>query len=295
MTGAGQTVAIIELGGGYKAADLQTYFAALGIKAPSVTAVSVDGARNAPAGDPNSADGEVLLDVEIVGAIAPGARIAVYFAPNTDKGFLDAITTAVHDTVRKPAIVSISWGGAESSWTRQALTTYDQAFRMLRPRDGVLCVRDMDRATGERRARPRGLSRLDGTSSRGGIARRERDRLAHPRSRLNGGAAGGATGGGVSDFSRCRPISSRRKSPCRSTSHFKGRGFDVSGDADPATGYQVRVDGHDVVFVAPAPLRMVGAGARINRAAASHRATSTLRLQPRRADSAISRRHQWRA
>ena len=106
--GAGQTVAIIELGGGYKAADLNTYFAALGIKTPSVTAVSVDGGKNAPSGDPNSADGEVLLDIEIVGAIASGARIAVYFAPNTDKGFLDAITTAVHDAVRKPAIVSIS-------------------------------------------------------------------------------------------------------------------------------------------------------------------------------------------
>src|SRR6185312_4027852 len=31
--------------------------------------------------------------------------------------------------------------------------------------------------------------------------------------------------------------------------HAKGRGVpDVAGDADPATGYQVRVDGHDVVY-----------------------------------------------
>ena len=58
-----------------------------------------------------------MLDIEVVGAIAPGANIAVYFAPNTDAGFLDAITTAAHDTTNKPSIISISWGGPESSWT----------------------------------------------------------------------------------------------------------------------------------------------------------------------------------
>src|SRR5581483_9955994 len=57
--GSGQTVAIIELGGGYRAADLRSYFTKLGItETPSVTAVSVDGAQNAPSGDPASADGE---------------------------------------------------------------------------------------------------------------------------------------------------------------------------------------------------------------------------------------------
>jgi kumamolisin len=130
VTGAGETVAIIELGGGYRAADLRAYFSGLGLATtPSVTAVSVDGAGNAPTGDPNSADGEVVLDVEVVGSIAPGATIAVYFAPNTDQGFLDAITTAVHDSVRNPSVISISWGGPESSWTQQSLQNYDQAFQ----------------------------------------------------------------------------------------------------------------------------------------------------------------------
>ena len=108
--GTGQTIAIIELGGGYRSTDLTTYFKELGIKKPSVTAVSVDGGRNKPEGNPNSADGEVLLDIEVAGAVAPGTKIAVYFAPNTDRGFLDAVTMAVHDTRRKPSIISISWG-----------------------------------------------------------------------------------------------------------------------------------------------------------------------------------------
>ena len=46
-------------------------------------------------GDPNGPDGEVLLDTEVAGSIASGAALAVYFAPNTDRGFLDAITTAL--------------------------------------------------------------------------------------------------------------------------------------------------------------------------------------------------------
>jgi subtilase family serine protease len=64
-----------------------------------------------------------MLDIEIAGSIAPGAKIVVYFAENTDAGFLNAITTAVHDQTNTPSIVSISWGGPESSWTHQAMTS----------------------------------------------------------------------------------------------------------------------------------------------------------------------------
>ncbi|MBD5654485.1 MAG: peptidase S53, partial [Candidatus Eremiobacteraeota bacterium] len=65
-TGAGQTVALIELGGGYVQADLNTYFAGRGGAAPSVTSVAVDGASTAAGGDSN-ADTEVMLDIEVVG------------------------------------------------------------------------------------------------------------------------------------------------------------------------------------------------------------------------------------
>jgi kumamolisin len=108
-TGAGQCIAIIELGGGYNASDLNSFFGNLGIATPVITVVSVDGATNSPTGDASGPDGEVELDIEMAGAIAPGAQIAVYFAPNTDQGFTDAITTAVHDATLKPSIISISW------------------------------------------------------------------------------------------------------------------------------------------------------------------------------------------
>ena len=119
-TATGQTIGIIELGGGYRAADLTAYFKGLGQKAPKVTAVSVDKGKNSP-GNANGADGEVMLDIEVSAAVAPGAKIVVYFAPNTDQGFIDAVSSAVHDTTNNPSVISISWGGPESSWTAQAM------------------------------------------------------------------------------------------------------------------------------------------------------------------------------
>ena len=104
LDGKGQTLALIELGGGYRPTELKTYFTQLGITPPKVASVSVDHQRNRPTRNPNSADGEVMLDIEVAGAMAPGAQIVVYFAPNTDRGFLDAITTAVHDQRSRPPL-----------------------------------------------------------------------------------------------------------------------------------------------------------------------------------------------
>ena len=94
--------------------------------------------------DPNGPDGEVMLDIEVVGAVATGASIAVYFAPNTDAGFLDAVSTAVHDTIRKPSVLSISWGGPESSWTPQAMTAMDQAFQAAAALGITVCAASGD-------------------------------------------------------------------------------------------------------------------------------------------------------
>ena len=74
IDGSGQCIAIVELGGGYRVKDLEAYFKKLGISVPKIVSVSVDGGGNNPTGDPNGPDGEVLLDVEVVGSIAPGAR-----------------------------------------------------------------------------------------------------------------------------------------------------------------------------------------------------------------------------
>jgi kumamolisin len=111
---AGQTIAILEFGGGFKPADITNYFTnVLHAPVPAITVVGVDGANNSPG---NAADLEVVLDIDVSAGAAPGAKLVVYFAPNTIQGFIDAITTAVHDTVNKPSVISISWAGGESGW-----------------------------------------------------------------------------------------------------------------------------------------------------------------------------------
>ena len=253
-TGAGETVALIELGGGYVQSDLDTYFSSLGVASPQVTTVGVDGATNTPAGDPNSADGEVMLDIEVVGAIASGAKIVVYFAPNTDQGFLDAITTAIHDTKNAPSIVSISWGGPESTWTQQAFTNFDAAFA-----DAVTLGVSVFVAAGDNGS----TDGVTGTTAHVDFPASSPNVTACGGTRLdlagaargsesvwNDGASGGATGGGISDvFPLPNYQSAAGVPPSVNANARVGRGVpDVAGDADPATGYQTRVDGtNDVV------------------------------------------------
>jgi len=251
-TGAGQTIAIIELGGGYQDSDLSTFFSNLGITAPKVTALSVDGATNQPAGDPNSADAEVLLDIEVSGAVAPGAAIAVYFAPNTNQGFLDAVTTAIHDQSTNPNVISISWGGAESTWTSQAMQSFDQAFQDAVALGVMVCTASGD--DGSNDSQTDGQAHVDFPSSSpnvlscGGTTLQSSNGTIQSETVWNDGSGNGASGGGVSEIF---PLPAYQKSanvPVSVNTGFVGRGVpDVAGDADPNTGYQVQVDGQALV------------------------------------------------
>ena len=149
-TGNGQCIALIELGGGYRRADLITYFSRMGVLFPTVRSRSVDRSHNQPEGNPDGADGEVLLDIEVAGAVAPGAKIVVYFAPNTDAGFLDAVMTAIHDQHNKPSVISISWGAPESEWTAQAMHAIDHAFQDAAALGVTVCCASGDDGSSDR-------------------------------------------------------------------------------------------------------------------------------------------------
>jgi kumamolisin len=251
---AGQTIGIIELGGGYSDTDLSTYFSGLNVSpAPRVISVSVDGGSNSPSGDPNSADGEVELDIQVSGAIASGATIAVYFAPNTTMGFLDAITTAIHDSTNNPSVISISWGGPEDSYTSQALTSYDQAFQDAMALGVTVCIASGD--NGSTDGETDGNSHVDFPASSphvlacGGTNLQSSSGSITSETVWNGGANGGASGGGVSETFPLPSFQANAGVPVSvNSSQFVGRGVpDVCGDADPATGYNVLVDGSPIV------------------------------------------------
>jgi kumamolisin len=270
-TGSGQTIGILELSGGYSASDLTTYFNNLGIKAPTVTAVSVDGATNSPTGDADGPDGEVELDIEVSGAVAPSAQIAVYFTPNTDQGFLDALTTAVHDTTLKPAVVSISWGGPESSWTQQALTAFNSACEDASTIGVTILVASGDDGSSD--GVSSGTPTVDFPASSpyvlacGGTKLTLSGTTISSEQAWNELSSGeGATGGGVSEVFALPSYQQSAGVP-KAPNGFVGRGVpDVAGDADPESGYNVLVDGQQTVIGGTSAVAPMWAGllARIN-------------------------------
>ncbi|MFD1675571.1 S53 family peptidase [Alicyclobacillus fodiniaquatilis] len=246
----GQCIGIIELGGGYQTNSIQTYFSDLGLPAPNVTSVSVDGATNQPTGDANGPDGEVELDIEVAASVAPGVHTSVYFTANTDAGFLDAITTAIHDTTNHPSVLSISWGAPESSWTQQAMQSMNSAFQDAAALGITVCVAAGDNGSTDNvgdgkvhvdfpASSPYALA-CGGTSlTATGEGTIESEVV------WNDGANGGATGGGVSDvFALPSWQQNAGVPPSANSGGQVGRGVpDVAGDADPDTGYQILVDG----------------------------------------------------
>jgi kumamolisin len=245
--GTGQTIAIIELGGGYNQSDLDTYFSGLGLATPSVTAVSVDGGSNSP-GQP--ADGEVELDIEVAGAVAPKAAQLVYFAANTDQGFINAIAQAVH-TTPPPIVVSISWGQSEDQWSEQSRTSMDGVFADAAALGVTVCVAAGDNGSSDDPNSTTGVhcdfpassphalacggTKLIGDLSTNTITSETVwNELAHNE---------GAGGGGVSDVFPVPAWQANVGVPTISGSST-GRGVpDVAGNADPVTGYLVVVDG----------------------------------------------------
>ncbi|MGZ5202063.1 MAG: S53 family peptidase [Telluria sp.] len=252
LDGSGQCIAIIELGGGYRSLDLQVYFRSLNLPVPKVTSVSVDGAKNSP-GLPTGADGEVMLDIEIAGAVAPKAAIVVYFAPNTEQGFLDAITAAIHDNVNKPSVISISWGAPESEWSQQALTAYDQAFQAAAALGVTVCCAAGDAGSSDQNpdnGTPDGLAHADFPASSPYVLACGGTRLTASNGKIasevvwNDDPQSSAGGGGVSDFFGLPDWQRAANVPASVNPGGRvGRGVpDVAGNASPSTGYKVRVD-----------------------------------------------------
>jgi kumamolisin len=247
VDGSGQTVGILELGGGYKPADLKKYFSSLGVAEPNIISVSVDKGKNKPT-NTNSADGEVQLDIEVIGSVAPGAKIVVYFTPNTSQGFQDALTTAIHDTTNNPSVISISWGSAESTWTAQAMTAFDSAAQDAAALGVTICAASGDNGSSD--GVSDGANHVDFPSSSphilacGGTSLQSANGVITSETVWND--AEGAGGGG---FSNQFPLPAWQAAANIQPPSGGGRGVpDVCGDADPETGYNVQIDGESLVI-----------------------------------------------
>ncbi len=242
--GAGQTIGLLELGGGYRPNDIRDYFQAQGIQAPTVKSISVDHGKNRPT-TAQSADAEVMLDIEVAGSAAPGVTIAVYFAPNTSRGFQDALSMAIHDQLNKPCVLSISWGSAEVNWTTQSMENFDQVAQEAALLGITITVASGDNGSSD--GVTDGKNHVDFPASSPHVLAAGGTRVTVANGAIdqetvwNDGAQGGATGGGFSSVFT-------RPAWQMAVASQTGRGVpDVAGNADPETGYNVLVDGQQFV------------------------------------------------
>lgn len=238
--GSGKNVAVIELGGSYSQPDLDKYFHSLGLTVKPVIFHSIDGAKNSPA-VMNDADGEVMLDLCVIGAAAPGVQMHCYTAHNTDASFLKAIEQAIAD---KMDAISISWGAAEDQWAAASLTSFNAAF--LQAANAGITVTaaagDNGSSDGEKGAHVDFPASSPYVLGCGGTSLASMSPVAETV--WNDGTAGGATGGGVS-VKFAIPA-------WQATANVPGGKFrgvpDVAAVADPETGWSIILHGADMVI-----------------------------------------------
>ena len=269
-TGHGQTIGILEFSGGYLARrvhgklitpDLYTFFESVGLPVPEITDVSVDGVGNEPS-ITDTGTGEVALDIDVAGSVAPGARIVVYFGPYTTQGFVDALTTAIHDDVNKPSVISISWGTAEEDsnghpiWNQSSAETIGYALQEAAALGVSVLAASGDDGTncgvgdgGTHVLFPASDPWI--TSCGGTIITNVNNRYfaEHTWSDFNWsgtaeiGYFGGATGGGFSKFFP----EPKWQGPAKTGTprlRARGRGVpDIAGNASPYSGYTITVFG----------------------------------------------------
>jgi kumamolisin len=275
LDGRGECIGILEFGGGYNPGDLMRYFMQLGIVAPSVSCVSVGGMGNKPGADP-VADGEVALDIEVAGAIAPGARLVVYFAPFTEQGWMTALATAMHDAVNKPSVLSISWGFAEGDpangfeWTPQAVQAMNEILEAAAAMGVSVCVASGDDGSNEQINDGHAHVSFPASSPYvlgcGGTKLMAANNTIVNEVVWNEGPGAGG-GGGISDMNPLPGWQRGIVQPSVNPGHHVGRGVpDVCGNADRLTGYQIIYGGNVYVVGGTSAVAPLWAGllARIN-------------------------------
>ena len=243
---SGETIGLMEFGGGYTIAGIQTFFSSLSLPMPSLTAVGVDGVTNSPGGGD---DAEVALDIDVAGSVASGAKIAVYFAPWTEQGWVDAITTAVQDTTNKPSALSISWGWPENQtidgldWTPAAIEAVSTTFQEAAVLGVTVFAASGDYGSGcgigDGRAHVLYPASDPWLTSCGGTT------ISNVSGSSFTQTTWPSTGWGVSDIFAIPAWQDTAGIPVSANGGgHRGRGVpDVAGNADPDSGYTITFDG----------------------------------------------------
>lgn len=239
-----QSVAIIAMGGGYRAEDLAQALEQMGRDLPVVVDQSVDGVSNQFGAD-SRADQELALDLQVIASLLPRSRVVVYFAANTAESLANAIGKVTRDEINKPTVLSISWGSPEIYWTapRREVVAASLADA-ARLRISVVAAAGDQLAT---------CGRVDGKAhvwfpasspyvlACGGTSIVLNGMSIESESTWNEGNIG--TGGGISDYYPLPEFQLGAGVPNSVNDNHAGRGIpDVSALAAKSPGYRIVVD-----------------------------------------------------
>jgi kumamolisin len=246
-----QCIGVLEFGGGVETADVTSYFQKIGQPAPTIKVIGLDGITSDPSADPDSTT-EVMLDIDVVGALGAGATIAVYFSTFDEKGLVDALGKVIEDSTNDPSVVSISWGWAENEsdgssvlWSPAAIEHCNESFLAAAQLGITVCV-----STGDDGAEAQikdGRAHVNFPASSpyvlavgGTTLHVQKDAQGQQQITevvWNDGPGSG-TGGGVSVDTPVPPWQAGKVPVSINPGHFAGRAIpDVAANADPQTGY----------------------------------------------------------
>lgn len=203
--GGGQTIGLLEFGGGYFEKDLAHFCRLAHISLPTVQPISVGGvATNVKDGQ----EGEVMLDIEVAASACPMATINVYFSRFDEQGWVDALDQAIRD---QPTVISVSWGLAEDDpqWSQGAIQAISDSLHQAALVGITVCVASGDDGSSDQILD--GLAHLDfpaaspyalavGGTSFTLAANKIAGEVAWKQGDGRRADGGGSTGGGVSQL-----------------------------------------------------------------------------------------------
>jgi kumamolisin len=248
--------------GGYSLTSLKNYYEnVLGGQTPTIKDVVVQGPGNDPGPDTpassrhGDATGEVMLDMCVVGSVAPDANIFMYFTEFTSQGWVDALHEAITDN-NDISVISISYGNPEDdpegAWTAMGVQLVNQAFQAAAAKGITVCCAAGDDgssdqvATGAHVDFPASSPFALGVGGTKLVATAETPPTIQSETVWNETMqSDGATGGGVSAvFTKPTYQDSVNVPLSANPPHNVGRGVpDVAAVADPLTGVVViRID-----------------------------------------------------
>lgn len=246
LRGVGQRVALLIFSEGFAQSDLDEYFRGLGIVRPPVRAISI----GLPTGPGRNV--EAVMDMEIVGAVAPAAETVAYFSRFDEAGWLETVTTAIHDRGVPPSVVSTCYNDNEAEDGRlifgePGLTELNRTFA-----EAALLGITVTAASGD----------LGGTNQPPpGGPLRVTFPAAMPFVLACGGtmfdasggtetvwkdAGGKRTGGGASEFFEKPAWQASANVPLRPGCEFRGRGFPDVAALAALDGYALFLNGAPV-------------------------------------------------